>query len=121
VPSVRLGQRIDWRFTAALGLGTLAIAALSGILLHHGCTHMPPPLDLHGRPEPGTPRAAYCDATDRGQPWITIGLAAAIAGPALLVARRSHIAWSAAIALLLCAAFLIVALVAQSLNAALTI
>jgi hypothetical protein len=102
-------------------LGTLVVAALSGLLLHHGCTHMPPPLALHRPPDPGTSRAAYCDATDLHQPWLAIGLAAIVSGTALSIARRFHVAWSAAVALVVAAACLAVASVADSLDAALTI
>jgi hypothetical protein len=116
-----LPRRVSWRFTGALALGTLLVAALSGVLLHHGCTHMPPPLAVHGGPEPGTPRAAYCDAIDFHQPWPAIALGALVSGTVLTLARRFQAFWSAAIALLVCAGFLVVATVAQSLDAALTI
>lgn len=118
MPSAR---RTSWTVTGALMLGTVLVAALCGLLLHHGCTHMPPPLGVHQSPEPGTPRAAYCHATDVHQPWLALGLAALLCATALPIARRFRSAWSAAIALLVCVAFLVAAVAADSLDAALTI
>ena len=103
----------------ALVLGTVLVAALSGLLLHHACTHMPPPLDA--APDPGTPRAAYCDATDRQQPWLVMGLAALLSGGALSVARRFRLVWSVGIAAALCITFLVAASVAFSLDPRLTV
>jgi hypothetical protein len=96
------GRRTSWTSIGALMLATILVAGLSGVLVHHGCTHMPPPLALNSAPEPGTPRAGYCDAIDVHPPWPALALGSLLSGAVLAVARRLSAVWSAAIALLLC-------------------
>jgi hypothetical protein len=106
------------RALVGVTLGVLLVAVACALLAHHSCVHAPPPVEW---PEPGTPRADYCRAVDRGVPWLA-GLAAlAVAVPVLLVVRRWGAATVSVVTILLCAACLALAVVAGALESAYTI
>lgn len=73
-------DRADGRLLSGLMVlgvvGILVLAAWAGV--DHGCRVSPPPLD--GPPDPGTPRAGYCDALGGAFRWIGL-----VVLPALVV------------------------------------
>jgi hypothetical protein len=107
---------------AALLLGLVAlVGVLCALVARHGCTHMPPPLGAVSPPDPGTPRAGFCDTVEHGVPWLLPLLSVAVAAPLLALTRRRDERVGAALVGLVCAADLAVAVLAGSLDAALTI
>jgi hypothetical protein len=93
------------------------VGGISAAAVHNGCFHPPPPVT---RPDPGTPRANYCNAVIRTRPWISLTL-----GPLLVVAvtgvvtrRRTAIV---AVSLLICCIVIACAIIANTLTASLTV
>jgi hypothetical protein len=96
---------------------TAAVGGVCALAVHHGCFHPPPPVEL---PDPGTPRAHYCDAVVASRPWIllTIAPTAVTALAGMLLPWRSALLL---IALAVCTVLVANAIVANSLTSALTI
>ncbi|MEV4423399.1 hypothetical protein AB0L40_26025 [Patulibacter sp. NPDC049589] len=67
----------------------------------HGCRVSPPPLS--GPPDPGTPRAGYCDALDGAWRWIVlVVLPTALVAATTVAFRRRLPVVPLAIAALVC-------------------
>jgi hypothetical protein len=115
---VARSRPVGTRALVGVTVGVVFVAVACALLAHHSCTHAPPPVE---RPEPGTPRANYCGVVDRGVPWLA-GLATlALTAPVLLLVRRRGAATVAVVAVLLCTACLVLAVVAGALESAYTI
>jgi hypothetical protein len=82
-----------WVLQVALLLAGLAIVAgLAALVVHGGCTDPGPPVD---RPEPGTSRAAFCNAENGAAPlllWFFLPLLVEAVGATLLI--RRHPGWA---------------------------
>jgi hypothetical protein len=99
------------------GAAVAAVGGICALAVHHGCFHPPPPVVL---PDPGTPRARYCDAVVASKPWILLTIAPAVATAlvGMLLSRRPALVL---VVLAVCAALAVNAIVANSLTSALTI
>lgn len=103
-----------WLLLTAIVVG---VAILSALSLHHSCVHPPPPVSV---PDPGTPRAEFCEAADTAVPWLQVSLSV-FAYALVVVTSRMRPTWSFAAAILVCGVNVLLALLAGSLDAARTI
>lgn len=96
----------------------LAVSAWAGV--DHGCKVSPPPLD--GPPDPGTPRAGYCDAFSGAFRWIgLVVFPTGIVGASIVAFRKRLPSLPRWLALVVCAAALANWAYFDSLQWALTI
>lgn len=96
----------------------LLVPAWAGV--DHGCRVSPPPLS--GPPDPGTPRAGYCDALDGAGRWIVlVVLPVALVAATTVAFRRRRPVVPLVIAALVCAGAIANWVVFDGLDWALTV
>lgn len=107
-----------WAGMLLLVVAVLLVSAWAGV--DHDCKVSPPPLD--GPPDPGTPRAGYCDAFSGAFRWIGLVVLPAVVVTATTVAfhRRCPVL-ARAVALLACSAALANWIYVDHLDWALTV
>jgi hypothetical protein len=93
------------------------VALLTATLEHQACFHPGPPVD---RPEAATPRGEYCSALNSAAPWVTLTVVPMAVMAVLAFATRRWPWLIATLTLLLCAALIANAVVANSLTYSLT-
>jgi hypothetical protein len=111
-------RRLGFLGLSVIVLAVAFVSVCCALAVHNGCFHTPPPVS---RPDPGTPRASYCNALIPTQPWVSLTV-----GPCLLVTlvawlSRRRLWLTAGFALLICALAIANAVVLNSLTWALTI
>lgn len=95
------------------------VALLTATLEHQACFHPGPPVK---RPEATTPRGEYCSALNSAAPWFTLTVVPVAVMAALAFAARRRSPWLVAtLTLIICAALVANAVVANSLTYSLTI
>jgi hypothetical protein len=109
---------LPWSAAVMLVGLVVFVSALCALAVDDACHHTPPPVDV---PEPGTDRAAYCDALGAVPAWTAL-----VAGPAMLaslalVALRRHPRWAVGAALTVTVLVVVNASIAHSLSFAYTI
>jgi hypothetical protein len=110
--------RLPWSALLALALLVGCVGVLCAAVVHSGCVNPGPPVS---RPDPGTPRAGYCETMDDA----TLRAALVVVATALVVfagvvARRRPL-WPLLATALVILALLANAVVAKSLTFAYTI
>jgi hypothetical protein len=103
-----------WIFLAGMVAG---VAVLSALSIHHSCVHPPPPVVT---PDAGTPLAGFCGTAGSAVPWLQAGLSVLVFA-VVAVATRFSPRWALGAGIAICAANLILAIVAGSLDAAMSI
>jgi hypothetical protein len=112
-----------WRtlsWPAILGLTALVgcVGILCIVVAHSGCVNPGPPVT---RPDPGTPRAGYCETVDTGTVRAALVLLAVALVPVAALAARRRPGWTLAVAAIVTLSLLADAVVATTLEFAHTI
>ena len=114
----RQERSLSWPAGLAVLVVVVLVAVLSAVLVDDACRHPPPPVDV---PEPGTDRAAYCDALAAWHPWLLLIGAPALVAALALVALRRVPRWAVGVALAVAVLACVNASVVMSLEFAYTI
>jgi hypothetical protein len=112
-------SRASWWLVLFLLVTVAVVSVLGALGVHQACFHPPPPVDL---PDPRTPRGRYCSAVWPTEPWISFPVAAMVLTGVFVLATRRHWPWAlVTFVALLCTAFVVNAIVVNSLVSAQTI
>jgi hypothetical protein len=110
--------RLPWRGVLTLALAVGCLGVVCAAVVHSGCVDPGPPVS---HPDPGTPRAGYCETTDdRGLRGSLVVLAMGFVVLAGAIAGRRPL-WTLLVAAIVSIALVANAVVATSLTFAHTI
>lgn len=87
----RQARALWWPVGLAVLVVLVFVAVLCAAMVDDACHHTPPPVDV---PEPGTDRAAYCDALAASHPWLLLIAAPTLLAALALVALRRAPLWA---------------------------